>query len=317
MTSAAYSPSDRDIVATARLTAAERKRIERMAQAGQLARIYKGLYVLSTGSADDLARRVRANWPEVAGIVAPGGVISHVSAMAGGPTNDTIFVSHPTLRRRKVELPGLAVEIIPGSGPLPGDLPMSRTGIHYAGRTRVLLENLGRKAPRRAGEKEVEKRLVATLNASGEKSLNEIRDEAVTVAKSLGLEAEVEDLRRIIGALLGTYKRGALKTQEGILIAQGKPVDAERMSRFNLLAAHLRITPLPRVEERIPSGTPRHNFAFIESYFSNYVEGTKFAIEEARDIVMNNKLVTTRPKDSHDILGVFRMAVETDRKSVV
>jgi hypothetical protein len=53
----------------------------------------------------------------------------------------------------------------------------------------------------------------------------------------------------------------------------------------------------------------RQNAAFIESYFSNYVEGTKFDIQQARDIVMNNQVVPNRPKDSHDILGVFRLAI--------
>jgi hypothetical protein len=41
------------------------------------------------------------------------------------------------------------------------------------------------------------------------------------------------------------------------------------------------------------------------------VEGTKFAIEEARDIVMHSTLMSSRPKDSHDILGVFRLAMNT------
>lgn len=48
----------------------------------------------------------------------------------------------------------------------------------------------------------------------------------------------------------------------------------------------MRNTPMPRIDERVPPGVARHHFAFIESYFSNYVEGTKFAIEEARDIVI-------------------------------
>ncbi len=65
---------------------------------------------------------------------------------------------------------------------------------------------------------------------------------------------------------------------------------------------------LPRIPSRASAGLARHHFAFIESYFSNYVEGTKFDIAQARDIVMNNQLVPSRPKDSHDILGVFRLA---------
>lgn len=77
---------------------------------------------------------------------------------------------------------------------------------------------------------------------------------------------------------------------------------------FEVLAAHLRRELLPRIEN-VVAGVARQNFAFIESYFSNYVEGTKFDIEQARNIVMLNRVAPNRPKDSHDVLGVFRLAI--------
>ena len=93
------------------------------------------------------------------------------------------------------------------------------------------------------------------------------------------------------------------------MVAQGTPADAKRLALFEVLAAHLRTCPLPHIEERVPTGVARHHCALIESYFSNYVEGTKFNIKEACDIVLNNRPVTTRPKDSHDLLAVFRLAI--------
>lgn len=80
------------------------------------------------------------------------------------------------------------------------------------------------------------------------------------------------------------------------------------MYRFDALAAYLRGAALPLMANQQPAGSCRRNFAFVESYFSNYVEGTKFTIEDARDIVVNNAVMRDRPKDSHDILGVFRLA---------
>jgi Fic/DOC family len=47
----------------------------------------------------------------------------------------------------------------------------------------------------------------------------------------------------------------------------------------------------------------------LESYFSNFIEGTEFDISEARKIVLEGKVIEQRPKDSHDILGVFRQAI--------
>ncbi|MGH9562573.1 MAG: Fic family protein, partial [Terracidiphilus sp.] len=42
-------------------------------------------------------------------------------------------------------------------------------------------------------------------------------------------------------------------------------------------------------------------------YFSNYIEGTEFAIEEAMDIVFNGIIPRERLEDAHDILGTFRI----------
>jgi hypothetical protein len=175
----------------------------------------------------------------------------------------------------------------------------------------MLLENIGRLAPSRAGAAAVESFLVTVLNASGEKALNDIRDQAAEIGQLLGMEKEVAKIRALVGSLLGTHAQGTLKTKDGKLVAQGTPVDQERMSRFERLAAHLRTTALPYIAARYQDGQARQHWAFVESYFSNYVEGTKFAIEEARDIVMNNVLMSSRPKDSHDILGVFRLAMTT------
>ncbi len=39
------------------------------------------------------------------------------------------------------------------------------------------------------------------------------------------------------------------------------------------------------------------------------MEGTEFGIDEARHIALEGRIVDARPKDSHDILGVFRLAL--------
>lgn len=54
-----------------------------------------------------------------------------------------------------------------------------------------------------------------------------------------------------------------------------------------------------------------------ESYFSNYVEGTKFSIEEAEGIVLRNAIVPRRPRDSHDVLGVFNQAMRAGTRDSV
>lgn len=293
----------------ATLSPTEGRALQRRAKAGEVQRLHAGVYLVCGPTHDEMQACVQRNWQRIAGAIVPGGVISHISAMTTGLLSDgRLTLSHPTMYRKTVVLPGLILVLIHGPGPLAGDMPLGSTGLYWASRPRMFLENLGRKAPSKAGREEVEHRLIEVLNASGESALNRLRDDCAALAESLGRPEEVALLRTIIGALLGTHERGELKTRDGQMLARGTPVDQERMARFEVLASFLRGVALPNVRNTLPQGIPRHNFAFIESYFSNYVEGTKFSIEEARDIVLLNRVVESRPKDSHDILGVFRLA---------
>ena len=300
-----------DVFLVAGLSSAEARKVQRQAGTGELRRIAKGVYVRN-GDESEIELLVRQRWQRIAGALVPGGVVSHMSAMLGKLNADhSVVLSHPTLFGKKIALPGLTLVLLRGPGPLPSDLPLGASGLHWSGRTRMLLENIGRSAPSRTGAAAVESFLVTVLNASGEKALNDIRDQAAEIGQLLGMEKEVIKIRTLVGSLLGTHAQGTLKTKDGRLVAQGTPVDQERMGRFERLAAHLRTTALPYITARYQEGQTRQHWAFVESYFSNYVEGTKFAIEEARDIVMHNTLMSSRPKDSHDILGVFRLAMNT------
>jgi len=294
--------------------------VQRRAKAGELVRIAEGIYLAETDP-EAQAAVVRRRWQRILGTLAPGGVVSHRSAHAGGITSDdSLFISHPTNYNRTISLPGLRVVLVKGPGALPGDMPFGDNNLYFASRARQLLENLTPERGSRgksAGSDTVEERLVAILNASGEGELNRIRDSARELAQPLGLKNEFKKLDGLIGALLATHDVGALKTREGKLVAKGTPVDAERMTRFEALAAKLRAEPLPH-SAAVANGEPaRSYFAFLEAYFSNYVEGTEFAIEEAREIALDGRIVENRPKDSHDVLGVFHLAMQSPWRDTV
>lgn len=298
-----------DIVLSASLSAAEVRKLQRMVKANQMQRLRPGIYITAGLSEAEISLQVQRNWQRIAGTVAPGGVVSYISAMTKGIQDDNnITISHPTIHGKKIILPGLTIVLLRGPGPLAFDMPLGNTGLHWASRARFVLENIGKSAPRRAGRDIVERFLITVLNSGGERVLNDIRDHAASIAPALGMQKEEVTLRSLIGALLGTHDRGELRTRDGQLMVKGTPVDEDRMARFETLAAHLRGAALPSFTNTVPAGLARHNFAFIESYFSNYVEGTKFDIHEACDIVLRNQPLSSRPKDSHDILGVFQMA---------
>src|SRR5262249_54706734 len=123
-----------------------------------------------------------------------------------------------------------------------------------------------------------------------------------------------KQLDRIIGALLGT-QRTHLSAPAAIARAAGKPYDDARVNLFQTLASELQANPL-----QVPTADPNtdsHLQAFIETYFSNYIERTEFEIEEAHDIVVQGRPLKYREDDSHDILGTYRAILESKASPII
>lgn len=298
--------------------AAADRGLQRRAKEGLLARIAPGVYVQS-GTDEEVISRVHRNWQKLAAHAVPGGVVSHLSAFAGGITSSNeVVLSHPTRFNRRIRYPGLTLVLMKGPGPQPRDLRLGSLDLYWASQERALLENLSRGSiVTRATRNDVEERLITCLSANKETGLNQLRDRARELAEPLGAKASYEILNGLVGALLSTHAKGALKTKAGLAIARGMPIDMERLDLFDALATALRVVVLPDIAGIADQGDSRIHFAFLESYFSNYVEGTKFSVEEAEGIVLRNQIVMQRPKDSHDILGVFNLAYKTETRATV
>lgn len=58
------------------------------------------------------------------------------------------------------------------------------------------------------------------------------------------------------------------------------------------------------------------NKAFFEAYFSNYIEGTIFEIDEAENIIFDKKIPNDRPIDAHDILGTFKIVSDPNEMKI-
>jgi len=95
---------------------------------------------------------------------------------------------------------------------------------------------------------------------------------------------------------------------------QGAPYDAQRVDLFQVVAKHLH-DHAPRVA---PAQTEidQNLQAFVESYFSNYIEGTEFELEEAHHIVVEGRPLQYREDDSHDIIGTFNSILESVARPV-
>ena len=65
----------------------------------------------------------------------------------------------------------------------------------------------------------------------------------------------------------------------------GLPYDPGRLELFEILAEQLRSTGLPQPVSVTQTDVARRHFAFLESYFSNFIEGTEFDVQDARAFV--------------------------------
>ena len=179
-------------------------------------------------------------------------------------------------------------------------------GFHSSSLARALLENFSAtKATRQRVLRleDIEKRLENLLHVKGEGELNRIRDRARILANEFGWQTEFKNLDRMLGAMLGTRSNRNLKTAVARARGIGMPYDPRCNENLEFLFAELRTNPLPEVREKFKSQDHFGNKAFFESYFSNYIEGTTFGIEEAEEIVFDKKIPDQRPKDAHDVLG--------------
>lgn len=277
---------------------------------GELRRLSRGLY---TWNLDEPAERLlRRRWIDVAALYFPGSVLVDRSAVDARPAADgSVFLdsgpkpAHPNA----VRLPGLVLRPRSGPGPLAGDMQFGP--LHRSGEARAALDNM-RPSRARGGvartltTAELEEWLERIARNRGESDLLRIRDEARELAPTLSAETEQRRLDQLISTLLGTGSAN-LATEPGRARARRQPFDAARVGLFETLhgalAGHIAAArPEPADPERV--------FAFFEAYFSNFIEGTEFEVEEAEEIVFGGVVPEDRPEDAHDVLGTFGIVTD-------
>jgi hypothetical protein len=224
-------------------------------------------------------------------------------------------------RVRRLQLPGLTLNTLPGApailnrSPSMSDTPYGK--LFVSSEARRLLENLytGKGSEfRTMGRQWVESQLSKLCTIRGEYKINALRDDAKSIANELGLDAQFKTLTSIVSALMQTGKARSLHAADALARATGKPYDPDRIEIFETLFSALR-KPFPLIADPAKSGMSAFNFAFFESYFSNYIEGTAFTVEEASEIIFDGKIIPGRNEDSHDILGTFKVIMEQPFRS--
>ncbi len=289
-----------------------KRQVSRWAHKGEVRKIAPRLYTRNMVEPPEAI--VKRNLWQVVALLFPDHVVSHRTAMELRPSPDGSITLTGTYPRR-VRLPGVLVRVLDGPPALPGDMPFMAQLVR-ASDARFLLECLKphrKRAAEAAGVSRdaIEAFLERKLKTAGEEELNAIRDRARTIAPELNAAAEAEVLSNIVGTLLGT-KQAALSAPAAIARAQGEPYDPPRLERFQRLLADLAQWSAKRRPVETDDDQTFVNAAFIDAYFSNYIEGTEFEIDEARAIVFENRIPSERPDDAHDVMGTYRLTASRD-----
>ncbi|MFC1498488.1 Fic family protein [Verrucomicrobiota bacterium] len=288
---------------------AESQRISRGIRAGDLRKLIPRIY--TSNLVDSNETIVKRNLYPILGKLFPGALLSHRSALEGGPTETGhIFLTYKYSKR--VCLPGFTIHLLKGVAPLEDDMPFVE-GMFLSSPHRAFMENLQisrsrSSAPKVLAKEEIENRLDQICGIKGTKAMNQLRDKAREVSQVLNMENQFQKLNNIIAALLRTRPSCELSSAQARATSLGVPYDPVRLDCFNQLFSALTQSQLPAREQKVLSQEEIRTLAFLDAYFSNYIEGTEFEISEAYDIIYNNKVPVKRPEDAHDILGTFRLA---------
>lgn len=275
---------------------------------GELRKIAPRIY--TTNLMDKPENIVRRNLIEILAHRYPNALISHRSAKEMRPTSSGDFFLTNSTTRRVTDLPGIVLNFVKGPKAIAKDIPFM--GLHISGEFRYMLENM--QVSRKSGSESrvlpvetIETKLEQLLLMGGEDRLNEYRDELREVANELGMTDEFAKINNIISALLATHDAKLLSTASAKARAAGNPFDAKRVELFEILFDTIKDRYFVIRNNRNTDEESFRLFSFFESYFSNYIEGTEFDIEEAKEIVDSGIPIPRRDEDSHDILGTFKI----------
>lgn len=298
---------DDSLLLYAEMDGAQIRAVQRRLKAGELVLITKG--VATSRPVEDWPALIARDRIRVLASLFPNSIYAYRTAFAGGmPVDGRLYLSHTY--NRTVELPGLTVIALKGASKQVGDMPMQGRNLYFPSEPRLLLENLTQSrgnVKKSVGREAVEARLLNICDSRGENALSSLREATRAIAPALGFTKEFIVLDSLVGSILGT-RASELTTIVGRARTASIPYDIDRLALLENLAVELRANPLRQPPEVTTTNRSRTHFAFLESYFSNFIEGTEFDVQEARGFVLDGKPIEERPKDSHDIIGVFRQA---------
>ncbi len=296
--------------------------ISRNVKAGRLRKLASKIYTDDLNApAEDIILRHRL---EIAAHFYPGAVISHRSVLEAGQPgrNGRLHLTVTQAVAPVRSLPGLEIRLWKGPEPQPEDIRTRFDNDHplfTACQARAVLENLqiararGDDEPKTLSREALEIWMERNIRLLGGIAwLNQLHAQTKELSSRLGWTREQAEFDKLVAAFKGDPAAIRLSSDVARARATSKPYDPERLDLFRTLHARLaaesfRALPAPPESEF-------DNRAFWEAYFSNFIEGTQFTVEEAQVIVYDaeaaRRLEAERPDDAHDVRETYRLIID-------
>lgn len=284
------------------------KEIGKLLKEGLIKKIAARLYTSNMAETSEII--VRRNWYRILSELYPEAFLSHRSALERMPTKcGHIYLTHSYTDI--TELPGITIHFLKGHAPITDD-ELFFGNLKASGLARAYIENL--QSSRGSGEESktlsrerLEEKIESFLRVKGDDALNLVRGRAKQIAPELGMKKEWTALNQLITDMLGTGLSKNLISSIAKARVLGEPVDADRIQLFESFYEALTKSEYPDYPDKNKGIKSYQNFAFFEGYFSNYIEGTEFTIDEAKQIISTATPLPARDEDSHDVLGTYQI----------
>jgi Fic family protein len=287
----------------------------RKVEAGNLIVVARGVYADEIGSTPE--EIVRKHWHEIVANALPGAVVTYRSGFSHMPADGYLFVSHA--RERAYALPGLTV-ISDGLsiGALPDDTRLL-PGLYAASAHRAVLDNVAPsrvrngRPPRTLSRAELHDQVVAITQSRSDRERESLKNALRAQAHDRRLTDHADLIDKIfqnVAAERSTVDSGSPAMRSA---NKGQGYDDRRVRQFSKVADELRARA-PRLSPQTQA-VRRKVLPFFEAYFSNYIEGIEFSLEEAIDIALNGNIPHDRPYDAHDLAGTYRTVNDDEEMS--
>ena len=300
----------------------EAKVLSRRAKLGICRRVCHGVYTNNLN--DRLEVLILREWKQLVSHLVPAGILSFRTALELSPARDPrsgmSFVFVTSTYSKTIELSGLVIKIIRGD--TTNFTEQVLPSLYRTNLPRALLENLSHNRKRANVAKcleptAIEMILAKYMDTRGEQELNNLRNEARVIAEALNMEGEFSRLNTIISLLLSSHlTTGSLKTEFAKALVNREPCDDTRLKQFETLSIYLRKCIFCDRPYKYTTASWK-SLAFFEAYFSNFIEGTEFLIDEAEDIIFAGKEIYNRHADSHDVLSLYQLVSDLPETSRV